>query len=110
MSELTNNCDQSRRRRGITPFNVAIITRSTRAIRTRFFGAPAPREMVIALLARAAKPAGVIFSEARSRIGRSKMGSIVAGMVAGADRIDNWDVLRHGGMEKAFGGVAGSRS
>jgi hypothetical protein len=34
-----------------------------------------------------------------------KIGSIVAGMVAGADSIDDLDVLRHGGMGKVFGGV-----
>jgi hypothetical protein len=34
-----------------------------------------------------------------------KIGSVVAGMVAGADSIDDLDVLRHGGMGKVFGGV-----
>ena len=31
--------------------------------------------------------------------------SIVAGMVAGADSIDDLDVLRHGGMATLFSGV-----
>ncbi|MFI6360983.1 hypothetical protein ACIBJF_52885 [Streptomyces sp. NPDC050743] len=31
--------------------------------------------------------------------------SIVGGMVAGADSIDNLDVLRHGGLSRLFGGV-----
>jgi hypothetical protein len=35
----------------------------------------------------------------------AKVGSIVAGMAAGADSIDDLDVLRHGGMTKLFGGV-----
>jgi Transposase DDE domain group 1 len=34
-----------------------------------------------------------------------KIGSIVAGMVAGADSIDDLDLLRHGGMTKLFSGV-----
>jgi hypothetical protein len=34
-----------------------------------------------------------------------KVGSVVAGMVAGADSIDDLDMLRHGGMGKVFGGV-----
>jgi hypothetical protein len=34
-----------------------------------------------------------------------KIGSIVAGMIAGADSIDDLDVLRHGGMSKMFGGI-----
>ena len=34
-----------------------------------------------------------------------KVGSIVAGMVAGADSIDDLDVIRHGGMTRLFGGV-----
>ncbi|MGH3749747.1 MAG: IS1380 family transposase [Micromonosporaceae bacterium] len=34
-----------------------------------------------------------------------KIGSIVAGMVAGADSIDDLDVVRHGGMGRLFGGV-----
>lgn len=34
-----------------------------------------------------------------------KIGSIVAGMIAGADSIDDLDLLRHGGMGKLFGGV-----
>jgi hypothetical protein len=34
-----------------------------------------------------------------------KIGSIVAGMVAGADSIDDLGLLRHGGMTKLFSGV-----
>jgi hypothetical protein len=34
-----------------------------------------------------------------------KITSIVAGMVAGADSIDDLDVIRHGGMTRLFGGV-----
>ena len=34
-----------------------------------------------------------------------KIGAIVAGMVAGADSIDDLDVLRHGGMGRLFGQV-----
>jgi Transposase DDE domain group 1 len=34
-----------------------------------------------------------------------KVSSIVAGMTAGADSIDDLDVLRHGGMPELFGGV-----
>lgn len=34
-----------------------------------------------------------------------KVCSLVAGMVAGADCIDDLDVLRHGGMDKVFDGV-----
>jgi len=34
-----------------------------------------------------------------------KIGGIVAGMIAGADSIDDLDVVRHGGMDKLFGGV-----
>src|SRR5258706_8415961 len=34
-----------------------------------------------------------------------KIPGIVAGMIAGADCIDDLDVLRHGGMTKLFGGV-----
>ena len=33
-----------------------------------------------------------------------KVGALVAGMVAGADSIDDMAVLRHGGMKKAFSG------
>lgn len=40
-------------------------------------------------------------------LGRSNAGakvmSLVAGMVAGADCIEDMDLLRHGGMDKAFG-------
>jgi hypothetical protein len=35
----------------------------------------------------------------------AKVVSIVAGMVAGADSIDDLDVLRHGGMARVFAGV-----
>ncbi|MGH3096096.1 MAG: hypothetical protein ACRDMV_08875 [Streptosporangiales bacterium] len=34
-----------------------------------------------------------------------KIGSVVAGMVAGADSIDDMDLLRHGAMDAIFGGV-----
>jgi len=34
-----------------------------------------------------------------------KISSIVAGMVAGADSIDDLDVIRHGGMTRLFSGV-----
>jgi hypothetical protein len=34
-----------------------------------------------------------------------KAAAVVAGMVAGADSIDDLDVLRHGGMGRLFGGV-----
>ena len=34
-----------------------------------------------------------------------KIGSIVAGMLAGADSIDDLDVIRHGGMGKLFAGI-----
>jgi hypothetical protein len=34
-----------------------------------------------------------------------KATAVVAGMLAGADSIDDLDVLRHGGMAKAFTGV-----
>jgi len=34
-----------------------------------------------------------------------KIPAIVAGMIAGADSIDDLDVLRHGGMTHLFGGV-----
>ena len=34
-----------------------------------------------------------------------KIATIVAGMVAGADCIDDLDVVRHGGMRRLFGGV-----
>jgi hypothetical protein len=34
-----------------------------------------------------------------------KVTSIVAGMAAGADSIDDLDVIRHGGMKRLFGGV-----
>jgi hypothetical protein len=34
-----------------------------------------------------------------------KISSIIAGMAAGADSIDDLDVIRHGGMTRLFGGV-----
>ncbi len=34
-----------------------------------------------------------------------KVSALVAGMVAGADSIDDMDLLRHGGMSRLFGGV-----
>ncbi len=34
-----------------------------------------------------------------------KVPVLVAGMVAGADSIDDMDVLRHGGMDRLFTGV-----
>jgi hypothetical protein len=34
-----------------------------------------------------------------------KVPSLVAGMVAGADSIEDMDLLRHGGMDRLFGGV-----
>jgi hypothetical protein len=34
-----------------------------------------------------------------------KVPGVVAGMIAGADSIDDLDVLRHGGMTELFGGV-----
>jgi hypothetical protein len=36
---------------------------------------------------------------------RMKVLSLLAGMVAGADSIDDMDLLRHGGMDRLFGGV-----
>ena len=36
---------------------------------------------------------------------RVKVPALVAGMVAGADSIDDMDLLRHGGMDRLFGGV-----
>jgi len=34
-----------------------------------------------------------------------KVASLIAGMVAGADSIDDMDIVRHGGMDRLFGGV-----
>jgi predicted aminopeptidase len=34
-----------------------------------------------------------------------KVPALVAGMVAGAEAIDDMDLLRHGGMDRLFGGV-----
>ena len=36
---------------------------------------------------------------------RLKVPALVAGMVAGADSIDDMDLLRHGGMQRLFEGV-----
>ena len=36
---------------------------------------------------------------------RLKVAALVAGMVAGADCIDDLDLLRHGGMSRLFGGI-----
>src|SRR3954452_16420144 len=36
---------------------------------------------------------------------RLKVPALVAGMVAGADSIDDMDVLRHGGMDRLFAGI-----
>ncbi|MCQ0022517.1 IS1380 family transposase [Streptomyces somaliensis DSM 40738] len=38
----------------------------------------------------------------------AKVMSLVAGMLAGADSIDDVDVLRHGAMSRAFGGIRAS--
>ena len=38
-----------------------------------------------------------------------KLTSVLAGMLAGADSIDDLDVLRHGAMGKLFGGVRATR-
>ena len=35
----------------------------------------------------------------------AKVSSIVAGMAAGADSIEDLDALRHGGMDKLFNGI-----
>jgi hypothetical protein len=35
----------------------------------------------------------------------TKIGCLVAGMIAGADSIDDMDLLRYGAMEVLFGGV-----
>jgi hypothetical protein len=35
----------------------------------------------------------------------AKLSCLVAGMVAGADSIDDMGLLRHGGMGRLFGGV-----
>jgi hypothetical protein len=47
--------------------------------------------------------------EARLSVGSpnatAKVSSVVAGMLAGADSIDDLDLLRHGGMPRLFGGV-----
>src|ERR671928_522104 len=39
------------------------------------------------------------------RFAEVKVPALVAGMVAGADSIDDMDLLRHGGMGRLFGGV-----
>ena len=38
-----------------------------------------------------------------------KVPALVAGMVAGADSIEDMDLLRHGGMDRLFGGVRAPR-
>jgi hypothetical protein len=38
-----------------------------------------------------------------------KVPALVAGMVAGADSIEDTDLLRHGGMDRLFGGVRAHR-
>jgi len=35
----------------------------------------------------------------------AKAGCVIGGMLAGADSIDDLDLLRHGGMDRLFGGV-----
>jgi hypothetical protein len=51
----------------------------------------------------------VVFTDERIRSGAAnptaKLSSIIAGMLAGADSIDDLDVIRAGGMRKLFGGV-----
>jgi hypothetical protein len=37
--------------------------------------------------------------------GSAKVATIVAGMLSGADSIDDLDAMRHGGMAALFGGV-----
>ena len=39
------------------------------------------------------------------RFAEVKVPALVAGMIAGADSIDDMDLLRHGGMDRLFGGV-----
>ena len=39
----------------------------------------------------------------------AKVLALIAGMVCGADSIDDMDLLRHGGMGRLFGGVRGHR-
>ncbi len=39
-----------------------------------------------------------------------KVASLVAGMLAGADSIEDMDLVRHGGMPKLFTGCRGSRT
>jgi len=54
----------------------------------------------------------VVFVDERVRSGAAnptpKLSSIVAGMLAGADSIDDLDVIRAGGMHRVFGGVYAS--
>lgn len=38
-----------------------------------------------------------------------KIGSLVAGMIAGADTIDGMDLLRHGAIPATFGGIRAPR-
>jgi hypothetical protein len=47
----------------------------------------------------------VALSDPRGVNAHAKITSIVAGMLAGADSIDDLDTLRHGGMGKMFDGI-----
>ena len=53
--------------------------------------------------------AHVAFADERVRSGAAnptpKLTSIIAGMEAGADSIDDLDMMRSGGMKQVFGGV-----
>jgi len=49
--------------------------------------------------------AGVTVSGPASANPAVKVPALIAGMVAGADSIDDMDLLRHGGMGRLFGGV-----
>ena len=54
----------------------------------------------------------VVFTDERVRSGAAnpvpKLSSIIGGMLAGADSIDDLDVVRSGGMKRLFGGVYAS--
>jgi hypothetical protein len=54
----------------------------------------------------------VVFADERVRSGAAnptpKLSSIIGGMLAGADSIDDLDVIRAGGMSRVFGGVYAS--
>jgi hypothetical protein len=58
-------------------------------------------------LAEACGLAGLVTQElsVASPNARLKVPALVAGMVAGADSIDDMDLLRHGGMDRMFDGV-----